>query len=44
MRTRLLGAAAAVLILAAAPPASAQMTVTDPGAYARMLQQLNEAR
>lgn len=44
MRTRLFGAAAAVLILAAAPPASAQMTVTDPGAYARMLQQLNEAR
>lgn len=34
MRTRLFGAAAAVLILAASPPASAQMTVTDPGAYA----------
>ncbi len=44
MRTRLPGAAAAALMLAAAAPASAQMTVTDPGAYVRMLRQLNEAR
>ena len=44
MKTRLLGAAAAALMFAAAAPASAQMTVTDPGAYVRMLRQLNEAR
>ncbi len=45
MRTRLPGAAtAAALMLTAAAPASAQMTVTDPGAYVRMLRQLNEAR
>lgn len=43
MRTRLLGAAAAGLMFAAAAPANAQMTVTDPGAYAHMLNQLKSA-
>ena len=43
MRTRLL----LPFVLAAttvAAPASAQMVVTDPGAYTRMLSQLNQAR
>ena len=43
MRTRFL----LPFVLAAttiAAPASAQMVVTDPGAYTRMLSQLNQAR
>lgn len=46
MKTRFLAAAAlaAMMFSGAALPAHAQMAVTDPGAYVRMLQQLNEAR
>lgn len=46
MKSRFLAAAAlaALTFSGAALPAHAQMAVTDPGAYVRMLQQLNEAR
>lgn len=44
MKTRLLAAAALAATMLGALPAHAQMAVTDPGAYARMLQQINEAQ
>ena len=43
MRTRLLGAAAAVLMTAAAAPANAQMMVFDQDAFLRMADQLRTA-
>ena len=44
MRRPLLLSATALIFAAAAAPSQAQMTVTDPGAYVRMLRQIREAQ
>ena len=44
MRRPILLGAAALTLVASAGPSHAQMTVTDPGAYVRMLRQIQEAR
>lgn len=44
MRRPLLLSASAIIFAAVAAPSQAQMTVTDPGAYVRMLRQIREAQ
>ena len=44
MRRPILLSATALALVATAAPSHAQMTVTDPGAYVRMLRQIQEAR